>query len=62
MYAALWRHLPGPTALRVAVCLLLIVLVVAACFTWIFPWIAAHLPVNDPSLAGAAAAPRTIVA
>ena len=62
MYDAFWHHLPGPAPVRVAACLLLLALVVAVCFTWVFPWVAGQLPVNDPSLAGAAAAPRTIEA
>lgn len=50
MYGALWRRLPGPVPLRVGLCLVLLALVVAVCFAWVFPWIAAHLPVNDPSV------------
>lgn len=52
MYAALWRRLPGPWPLRTVLALLLALLVVAACFTWVFPWVAAHLPVNDPTVGG----------
>lgn len=72
MYAALWRRLPGPGSLRVAICLALFALVVAVCFTWLFPWIAAQLPVNDPTvddptlagagIAGAAGSSATMAA
>ena len=37
MYAALWRHLPGPRWVKAVQCLVLALLVVAACFTWVFP-------------------------
>lgn len=47
MYAALWRVLPGPAWVRVAICLALVMVVVVACFTWVFPAIAPHVPVND---------------
>lgn len=54
MYAALWRRLPGPVPVRVLICLILLAALVVACFTWIFPWVAARLPVNDPSVGGLA--------
>lgn len=44
MYAAIWRMLPGPPALRALLALLLILAVVAALFLWIFPWAQEHLP------------------
>ncbi|MBW3084217.1 hypothetical protein KEM60_00403 [Austwickia sp. TVS 96-490-7B] len=50
MYAALWRCLPGPLIVRLLICLVLFAGFVAACFTWLFPWVAEHLPVNDPSV------------
>jgi hypothetical protein len=52
MYAALWRVLPGPAPVRVLCCLALAAAVVVGCFLWVFPWIAAHLPVNDPTVGG----------
>lgn len=39
MYGALWRVLPGPVWLRVAIMVLLALAVVAALFTWVFPWV-----------------------
>lgn len=37
MYAALWRVLPGPWWLRVLILLVLLVAVLAALMTWVFP-------------------------
>jgi hypothetical protein len=47
MYGALWRVLPGPVWLRIILMLLLVVAVVFALFTWVFPWVDALLnPIN----------------
>ncbi|MBM7832429.1 hypothetical protein JOE59_003134 [Agromyces cerinus] len=47
MYGALWRVLPGPVWLRVILMLLLVVAVVFALFTWVFPWVDGILnPIN----------------
>lgn len=47
MYAALWRVLPGNRLAKVIQVLVLLALVVAVCFAWVFPAIAPHLPFND---------------
>lgn len=47
MYGWLWRALPGPAWVRVLLVVLLAAAVVAACFTWVFPAIAPHMPFND---------------
>ena len=47
VYGWLWRHLPGPTALRAAAVLVLVAVVVVVCFGWVFPAVAPHLPFND---------------
>ena len=39
MYAALWRLLPGPVWLRLLLVLALLVGVLAALATWVFPWV-----------------------
>jgi hypothetical protein len=44
MYSWIWRHLPGPTAARVAESLLLFLLVVALLFFVIFPLLEPYLP------------------
>jgi small-conductance mechanosensitive channel len=47
MYAWLWRHLPGPTPVRVLLAAALFVAVVAVLFTWVFPWLEPRLPFTD---------------
>ena len=47
MYGLLWRLLPGPVWIRALLALLLVVAVVAVCFTWVFPAIAPFMPFND---------------
>lgn len=51
MYAFIWRHLPGPWAVRALLCLALLVLALFASVTWLFPWIATLLPLNDATIA-----------
>lgn len=50
MYGALWRALPGPTWVRVILCLLLVALVVWVCFQMVFPWLADLMPFNDQTV------------
>jgi hypothetical protein len=47
MYAALWRILPGPTAVKFLLALLLFAAVVALLFLWVFPWLSPRLPFSD---------------
>jgi hypothetical protein len=47
MYGWLWRHLPGPVAVRVGICLVAAAVVVAVCFLWVFPALAPLMPFND---------------
>ena len=47
MYGLLWRLLPGPVWIRVILAILLVLAVVAACFTWVFPAVAPFMPFND---------------
>jgi hypothetical protein len=46
MYTWIWRHLPGPTALRAAQALLLIAAMSALLLFVIFPWVEPNLPPN----------------
>ena len=46
MYRFLWRHLPGGTALRLAVVLLLTAVAVAALWYVVFPWLAPRVPIG----------------
>lgn len=50
MYGWLWRHLPGPTLVRVLIALVLLAAVVAVCFTWLYPAIAPHMPFNETTV------------
>jgi hypothetical protein len=50
MYGLLWRHLPGPTLVRVAILVVLAAAVLAACFTWLFPAIAPFMPFNNTTV------------
>lgn len=47
MYGWIFRHLPGPTWLRVLLVLVLVAAVVVALFLWVFPEIAPYMPFND---------------
>lgn len=44
MYTWIWRHLPGPTPVRLLQSLLLFLLVVALLFFVVFPWVEPYLP------------------
>ena len=47
MYGFIWRHLPGPTAVRAATALVLVLAVVALLLFVVFPWVEPRLPFND---------------
>jgi hypothetical protein len=47
VYAAIWRALPGPLVVRILLATVLTLLVVAACFLWLFPRVAPLMPFND---------------
>jgi hypothetical protein len=47
MYPWIWRHLPGPLPLRLAVAAALVLAVVALLFTVVFPWAEHGLPFLD---------------
>lgn len=46
MYSWIWRHLPGPLALRLLTALVLVAGVVALLLFVVFPWIDPMLPFN----------------
>ncbi len=50
MYAALWRALPGSTALKVLQAVVLALAVVAVLFLWVFPAVAPHMPFNETTV------------
>lgn len=47
MYSWIWRHLPGPLPLRIALAAVLIIGVVALLLFVVFPWIEPMLPFNQ---------------
>ncbi|WP_028851661.1 hypothetical protein [Thermocrispum municipale] len=66
MYGWIWRHLPGPLAVRVLLAVLLIAAVVALLMLVVFPWLEPMLPFNDVAvgavLSGAAGTAGTSAA
>ena len=50
MYGWLWRHLPGPTVVRLLIALLLAAGVLAACFLWVYPAVAPYKPFNETTV------------
>lgn len=50
MYGWIWRHLPGPTAVRVLLCALALTAVLAALFGYVFPAVEPLLPFDDSAL------------
>lgn len=58
MYAALWRALPGPVALKALLLVALLAAVIVVCFQWVFPLVASWMPYGETTVgtdAGAAA-------
>ncbi|MFI9380899.1 hypothetical protein [Kutzneria sp. NPDC052558] len=47
MYGWIWRHLPGPTAAKVAEAVVLVLGVVALLMLVVFPWVEPLLPFNQ---------------
>ncbi|WP_200837496.1 hypothetical protein [Ruania rhizosphaerae] len=50
MYAAIWRILPGPKAVKALLSLILVAAVVAVLFLWVFPAVAPYMPFNDQTV------------
>ncbi|QUQ69978.1 hypothetical protein [Kutzneria sp. CA-103260] len=47
MYGWIWRHLPGPTAAKVAEAVVLVLGVIALLMLVVFPWVEPLLPFNQ---------------
>ena len=47
MYGWIWRHLPGPTWVRVATTVVVCAVVVGVLFAWVFPAVAPLIPFNQ---------------
>lgn len=52
MYGWIWRHLPGPVAVKVFLAAVLVAAVVAALLFVVFPWADPLLPFNHVSVNG----------
>lgn len=52
MYVWIWRHLPGPLAVKLLQTLLLVLAVSALLLFVVFPWIEPHLPINQVTVSG----------
>jgi hypothetical protein len=52
MYSWIWRHLPGGTASRAALSVVLVLAVWALLLFVVFPWVEPHLPFNDVTVDG----------
>ncbi|MGH3756611.1 hypothetical protein [Actinophytocola sp.] len=50
MYAWIWRHLPGPVAVRAMLALVLAAGMVALLMFVVFPWLEPYLPFNEVSV------------
>jgi hypothetical protein len=51
MYVWLWRHLPGPVAVRILQCLVLLAGLVAVLMLVVFPKVEPLLPYQDVTVA-----------
>lgn len=60
IYGAIWRALPGPTALKVLQAVLLVAVVVAVLFLWVFPHVAPYMPFNDNTVNAASTVPTLV--
>ena len=50
MYAALWPRLPGTRLAKALQAFVLLVVVVAVLFFWVFPVVTPHLPFEDVTI------------
>jgi hypothetical protein len=47
MYGWIWRHIPGPLAVRVVISVVLLLGFVALLLFVVFPWVEPMLPFNN---------------
>ncbi|WKD60012.1 hypothetical protein [Corynebacterium caspium] len=50
MYSLIWRLLPGPTALKVVLALILAVAVFFLLMEVVFPWVSSLMPYTEVSV------------
>jgi hypothetical protein len=51
LYAALWRALPGPKAIKALTVLVMLAVVIVICFAWLFPSVEQFLPFTNNTIA-----------
>ena len=56
----MWRHLPGPTAVRALLVLSLVALVIVLLFVAVFPWVESIVPGQDVVVDLSASPGRTV--
>jgi hypothetical protein len=52
VYGWIWRHLPGGTATRALISVLLVLAISALLLFIVFPWVEPHLPFNAVTVGG----------
>lgn len=52
MYATIWRILPGPVWLRIIFALVILVGVLYALSTWVFPWVESIVNNQEATVGG----------
>ena len=52
MYGFIWRHLPGPTPVKILISVVLLAAVFMLLMEVIFPIISQYMPYNDVSVEG----------
>ena len=52
MYTFIWRHLPGPLAIRAFQVLILVAIVSAVLLFVVFPWLEPRLPLDHVTVNG----------
>jgi hypothetical protein len=52
MYSWIWRHLPGPSAMKALEALVLLVAAIALLFLVVFPWAQRAIPFLDVTVGG----------
>jgi cell division septal protein FtsQ len=52
MYVWIWRHLPGPAAVKLMQALFLVAAVALLLLFVVFPWVEPHLPINQVTVPG----------
>ncbi len=52
MYGALWRILPGPVWVRVAILLVAIAALLFVLVEWVFPWVNELIPTQEVTVDG----------